>query len=158
VTLERRRPRRWPGSLIAAAWAVGVFGLGWQTPVAAQQVVYYHVDTVGSVRAVTNSSGAVIERHDYYAFGEECTTSPCTAPGLGQPLHFSGKERDQETGFDYFGARYYGSKVGRFTTVDPVLGLDASLGDPQRWNRYAYARNNPLRYIDLTGDKLPSSR
>jgi len=51
----------------------------------------------------------------------------------------------------YFGARYYGSKIGRFTTVDPVYNWTANLLDPQRWNRYAYGRNNPLRYVDPDG-------
>jgi RHS repeat-associated protein len=51
----------------------------------------------------------------------------------------------------YFGARYYGSKIGRFTTVDPAYTWQENLVDPQRWNRYAYARNNPLRYVDPDG-------
>src|SRR6185295_2230108 len=71
--------------------------------------------------------------------------------GTGQPKEFTGKERDAETGYDYFGARYYGSKIGRFTSVDPALSVSASLGDPQRWNRYAYARNNPIGIVDPDG-------
>jgi RHS repeat-associated protein len=51
----------------------------------------------------------------------------------------------------YFGARYYGSKIARFTTTDPVYTWRENLVDPQRWNRYAYARNNPLRYVDPDG-------
>jgi RHS repeat-associated protein len=51
----------------------------------------------------------------------------------------------------YFGARYYGSRIGRFTTIDPVYTWQENLVDPQRWNRYAYARNNPLRYKDPDG-------
>jgi RHS repeat-associated protein len=51
----------------------------------------------------------------------------------------------------YFGARYYGSKIARFTTIDPFLDQKAALIDPQRWNRYAYGRNNPLRYVDPVG-------
>jgi len=87
-------------------------------------------------------------------FGEECLTGPCLAnPGVGagQPRKFTGKERDAETGLDYFGARYYGSKIGRFTTVDPVYTWKENLADPQRWNRYAYSLNNPLRYVDPNG-------
>ena len=90
-------------------------------------------------------------------FGEECTTGPCAAnPGVasGQPRKFTGKERDAETGLDYFGARYYGSKIGRFTTVDPVYNWRENLLDPQRWNRYAYGRNNPLRYVDPDGREV----
>jgi RHS repeat-associated protein len=146
-----RRSRGWPGRLVAAACAVGVFFLGWPTAARAEQVVYYHVDTIGSVRAVTDSNGEVIERHDYYAFGEECTTAPCATPSPGQPLHFSGKERDKETGFDYFGARYYGSKIGRFTTVDPAMNLQRAISDPQQWNRYSYVQNRPLTLVDPDG-------
>lgn len=64
---------------------------------------------------------------------------------------FTGKERDAETGYDYFGARYYGAKAARFTTIDPAYTSQENLVDPQRWNRYAYVRNNPLRYVDPDG-------
>jgi RHS repeat-associated protein len=64
---------------------------------------------------------------------------------------FTGQERDTETGLDYFGARYYRANVGRFTTVDPVLDQQTALADPQRWNRYAYVTNNPLKYTDPDG-------
>ena len=61
---------------------------------------------------------------------------------------FTGHERDDETGLDYMLARYYSNQVGRFLSVDPVNGLAMS---PQSWNRYTYARNSPLRFIDPTG-------
>jgi RHS repeat-associated protein len=51
----------------------------------------------------------------------------------------------------YFGARYYRASHGRFTAVDPVYTWRENLVDPQRWNRYAYGRNNPLRYVDPDG-------
>jgi len=121
----------------------------------AQIVEYYHLDAQGNVLAVTDSSGTVIEQHDYLPFGEECVTGACsgdTPLGQGdQPKRFTGKERDVETGLDYFGARYYGSRIGRFTTTDPVYNWNENLVDPQRWNRYAYGRNNPLRYADPDG-------
>ena len=120
----------------------------------AQEIVeYVHLDALGSVRAVSNQANAVIERHDYLPFGEECTTGACTAnPGVsgGQPRKFTGKERDTETGLDYFGARYYAGRIARFTTIDPVQ-VPTALVDPQQWNRYAYARDNPLRFLDPTG-------
>ena len=109
-------------------------------------VEYYHLDAVGTVLAVTNQAGALVEEHDYDVFGQEVGAQAGT-----QPKRFAGKERDGETGWDYFGARYYGSKTGRFTTVDPVYTWKENLVDPQRWNRYAYARNNPLRYSDPDG-------
>ena len=123
-----------------------LLGLLAVSPVRAQVVEYYHTDAIGNVRAITDASGNVIERHDYQPYGEEWLPQ-----GGTQPLRFTGKERDAETGLDYFGARYYGSKIGRFTTVDPVLDHKDALLNPQKWNRYAYGRNNPLRYLDPDG-------
>jgi RHS repeat-associated protein len=62
--------------------------------------------------------------------------------------HFTGKERDTESGNDYFGARYYASSMGRFMSPDPMGG---HLEDPQTLNRYVYVRNNPLSLTDPTG-------
>jgi RHS repeat-associated protein len=111
------------------------------------QVTYYHTDAIGSVRMITDANQQVVARYDYWPFGEEVVPA---AP-VRDPRLFAGKERDAENGFDYFGARYYASQTGRFTTVDPVLNVQAALTDPQRWNRYAYAMNNPLRYVDPDG-------
>ena len=98
----------------------------------AQDIVkYVELDAVGNVRVVTDEKGRVLERHDYLPFGEECSTGPCASnPGVGagQPRKFTGKERDAETGLDYFGARYYGSKIGRFTTVDPAYTTRVLIG------------------------------
>jgi RHS repeat-associated protein len=151
-------PQSWTGKAAARgrAWAcAAVLALLASSPTHAGEVVeYYHLDAIGNVRAVTNAAGQVVERHDYLPFGEECTTGPCASNSTlpaAQPRKFTGKERDAETGLDYFGARYYGSRIGRFTTVDPVYTWQENFVDPQRWNRYAYARNNPLRYTDPDG-------
>lgn len=64
---------------------------------------------------------------------------------------FTSKERDAETGLDNFEARYYSGPQGRFMRPDDPLA-DQSAGDPQSWNLYAYTRNNPLRFIDPTGN------
>jgi RHS repeat-associated protein len=63
---------------------------------------------------------------------------------------FTQKERDNESGLDYFLARYYSGAQGRFASVDPG-SAGAFLSDPQSWNGYAYARNNPLVYVDPDG-------
>jgi RHS repeat-associated protein len=63
---------------------------------------------------------------------------------------FTGKERDAETGLDYFGARYYSGAQGRFASPDPLLNSGRPQ-TPQSWNRYAYALNNPLAFVDPTG-------
>jgi RHS repeat-associated protein len=119
---------------------------------AQDEVVYYHIDAIGSVRMVTDASGAVIARYDYLPFGERFETVP-PATYLDQ-RQFAGKERDSETGLDYFGARFLRGESGRFITTDPVLNTEAALSDPQRWNRYAYSLNNPLRFIDPDGREV----
>jgi RHS repeat-associated protein len=165
---------RWSRMGLRAARGVASAGMGLSLllagpPSRAGEVVeYYHLDAIGNVRAVTNAAGQVVERHDYLPFGEEWCPGPpaqvCGSVTPGQPKRFTGKERDAETGLDYFGARYYGSKIGRFTTVDPVYTWQENLVDPQRWNRYAYARNNPLRYVDpdgkavLAANAMPSAQ
>ncbi|HSE29955.1 MAG TPA: RHS repeat-associated core domain-containing protein [Pyrinomonadaceae bacterium] len=63
------------------------------------------------------------------------------------------KERDVETGLDYFLARYYSSTQGRFTSVDPMLS-SAKTYRPESWNRYSYCYNNPLKYLDPDGRKV----
>ncbi len=64
----------------------------------------------------------------------------------------SGKERDAESGLDFFGARYMPAAQGRFTSPDPgnVSGL-THMDDPQSWNEYSYVRNNPLKFTDPDG-------
>jgi RHS repeat-associated protein len=69
---------------------------------------------------------------------------------------FTGKERDSESGLDYFGARYYGARyygsaLGRFTSPDPSPG-GISVQDPQSWNLYSYVRNRPLAMVDSNGN------
>jgi RHS repeat-associated protein len=67
-----------------------------------------------------------------------------------------GKERDADTGLDYFEARYFSSAQGRFTTPDEPL-MDQDVNDPQSWNLYGYVRNNPLRFTDPTGQACVSN-
>ncbi len=107
-------------------------------------VTFYHLDPIGSVRARTDASGTVLARHDYFPFGED------TQLMTGDPNRFGGQELDPESGQHYFHARQYRNIWGRFTTVDPGH-LGGSLTDPQGWNAYAYALNNPLRFVDPTG-------
>ncbi|WP_353066434.1 RHS repeat-associated core domain-containing protein [Tunturibacter psychrotolerans] len=67
------------------------------------------------------------------------------------PTHFTGKERDIESGNDYFGGRYYSSSTGRFMNVDPSGLAYADPTNPQSFNLYSYVLNNPLSFIDSTG-------
>ena len=117
--------------------------------------------TWGSTRVVTAEDQSVLTRHDYLPFGEEIGAalgnrnqasgvSGYTASLADGPAQkFTGKERDNESGLDYFQARYFSGAGGRFTTVDPALAI--SLKDPQTWNRYVYVNNRPLTYVDPDG-------
>jgi RHS repeat-associated protein len=115
---------------------------------AQDEVVYYHTDAIGSVRMVTDATGAVVARYDYLPFGERFETVP-PATYLDR-RQFAGKERDAEIGFDYFGARFLRAESGRFLSVDPVA-VTRGIIEPQLWNRYAYVTNNPFRYRDPDG-------
>jgi RHS repeat-associated protein len=109
----------------------------------------------------------VKKRFDYLPFGEELLsgygnrTTPMgyndamsvTMPDK-QSLKFTGKERDAETGLDYFGARYFSGTQGRWTSPDPKAISRQRLNDPQQWNMYSYARNNPLQFVDPDGKEL----
>jgi RHS repeat-associated protein len=89
---------------------------------------------------------------DYEPFGQELPRTGVAgytgANGLSQK--FTGKERDGETGLDYFGARYMSGAQGRFTSPDIPL-LDQNPAYPQSWNLYNYVRNNPLSNLDPSG-------
>jgi len=124
---------------------------------------YLTGDALGSTRVVTDGSAVVKRRYDYLPFGEEI---PLGTNGRAAPYQvggypsvppdvvdekFTGKERDAETGMDFFGARYFAGAQGRFTSPD-AFGVDQHPEDPQSWNLYAYARNNPLGFIDPGGE------
>jgi RHS repeat-associated protein len=125
---------------------------------------YLTQDHIGSTRAVTDAqgnahsnNGAGGSRHDYMPFGEEIGVGVggrTATQGYTQQDNvrqkFAGKERDAETGLDYFGGRYYGKAYGRFTSPDPLLS-SGQPANPKTWNRYAYALNNPLRLVDPSG-------
>lgn len=112
---------------------------------------HYHADHLGTPRMITNGAGEIIATHDYRAFGEEIGGNkgePTTSP-----YKFTGHERELDglsESLDYMHARYYDATLGRFLSVDPVLGDPAV---PQSWNRYSYALNNPSNFTDPTGMK-----
>ncbi len=120
-------------------------------------VDYLTADHLGSTRMIANESGTITAKRDYQPFGEEVPAGTGGRPEVyGNQTQikqqFTGKERDGETGLDYFGARYLSGAQGRFTSPDEPL-FDQSPNDPQSWNLYSCVRNNPLRYTDPTGNK-----
>jgi RHS repeat-associated protein len=109
-------------------------------------VYYYDTDAIGSVRLITNEAGAVAARKMYLPFGSEW--QPTSTPE-GDRVLFAGKERDPESGLDYSMARYLSDNIGRFLSADS--STFGRVDDPQSWNLYAYARNNPVRFVDPSG-------
>jgi RHS repeat-associated protein len=163
----------WPASLSPGAplFITAEEPVNFATPDVALRIQYYHADHLGSSSVVTDQFGEVVEEAAYYPFGAVRHSEQ--PRGVLDPYQFTQKERDAESGLHYFEARYLGP-AGRFISVDPLyveplqLGgqkLHRLLGNPQDFNLYSYARNNPLAFTDptgydpetTTGDTLPRS-
>jgi RHS repeat-associated protein len=123
------------------------------------RVQWLVADHLGTPRIIADLSGSLagMTRHDYLPFGEEIkagTGGRTEQHGYSQPdgvrFQWTGKERDGESELDYFLARYYANQQGRFTSPDPLLS-SGSVSNPQTWNRYTQAINNPLKYTDPFG-------
>jgi RHS repeat-associated protein len=138
-------------------------------------------DQLGTPRMIFDQTGSLanVSRHDYLPFGEELfagtggrTPQQGYGAGDGVRQHFTGYERDNESGLDYAHARYYASMQGRFASPDPYVimfemkrGQDAEeeqemlleyLMQPQNWAKYNYGLNNPLNHTDPTGMRPPT--
>ena len=101
---------------------------------------YYHTDALGSTAALSDSTGALKESYAYSPYGE--ITSAGT---LGNSYLFTGRQLDRESGLYYYRVRHYDPGSGRFMQPDPI-GFDGGI------NLYAYCLNNPVNYIDPTGN------
>ena len=106
--------------------------------------------SLGTRRVQTDYSGVVEQDCMSLPYGDSET---CTPPPSG--ALFTGKERDSESGNDYFGARYYASVTGRWLSPDPINLTNARLMNPANTlNKYAYGANNPLKYVDEDGKDI----
>jgi len=116
---------------------------------------FYLNDPLGTRRAQTDFNGNLEQSCQSLPFGDGETCGPTPTEHL-----FTGKERDTESGNDYFGARYYASSMGRFLSPDwsvKVMPVPyAKLDDPQSLNLYEYVLNNPLTHRDLDGHTCDS--
>lgn len=104
---------------------------------------FYHSDHLGSATWITNSEGRPIEYLHYMPYGELWVDQQASA--YVERFRFTGKERDSESGYDYFGARYYSSTLPMWLSVDP---LSDSYPDT---SPYVYCGNNPIKFVDPDG-------
>jgi RHS repeat-associated protein len=156
------------GTTVFVYDAMGNLAQEYGPPPIAGGTEYLFADMLGSTRLVTDNTGNTLRCYDYLPFGEEieagfggrpssscfnAITYPTTPDILSEK--FTSKERDAESGLDYFGARYFSSAQGRWTSPDwsekPQPVPYADLTDPQTLNLYGYVRNNPLKQADLDG-------
>lgn len=112
---------------------------------------WYHYDEHGNVIRLTDSTGATIASYKYDAWGN--ITNKWSASGNEivdlNPYRYSGYWYDNETGKYYLHARYYDPQIGRFLSKDRI---NVSVGEPTGLNAYTYVSNNPVSYIDPTGE------
>ncbi len=105
---------------------------------------YYLADHLGTTQIELSGGGWPVWQGQFAPFGQELDNQNTT-----MRFKFTGKERDAESGLDYFGARYYGSSIGRFMSPDDDSGEHAD--QPQSWNLYSYVQNNPITNTDPDG-------
>jgi RHS repeat-associated protein len=117
-----------------------------------ERTLYVHVDHLGSVEALTNEAGTVVEQRSYDAFGARRNPAWGAPPSASFPttssLGFTGHEDDIELGLVNMKGRLYDPHLSRFLTPDPVV---AKPGFGQSWNPYSYGLNGPLSHVDPTG-------
>jgi len=111
----------------------------------AQTVTYFHNDISGSPIVATDSVGATVWKQNYRPYGDKLNNQAATN---NNKIWFAGKSHDNTSGLSYSGARYYDPVTGRFAGVDPQ-GFDPE--NIQSFNRYAYANNNPYKFVDPDG-------
>jgi len=99
-------------------------------------VQVYHTAGLGTVRAITDGTGNLVQTYQTDAFGV-----PTASRGtVSQPFQYTGEQRDP-TGLIYLRARFYDPAIGRFMSRDPFAGV---MGVPLSLNRYSYVLNNPV--------------
>ncbi len=115
------------------------------------QTYFYHTDGLGSVVAITDVAGHVVQRYGYDAWGNIVYNDGSFAfsgSGLVNTLTYTAREYDEESGLYHYRARTYDPRLGRFLQKDPLQG---NLKLPLSQNLYAYVRNNPINFSDPSG-------
>ena len=112
---------------------------------ASEPAFYYHTDHLGSASYITDSSGQKTQTLAYLPYGEDWVDLKNNSPSYTTPYKFNGKEKDPETGYNYFGARYYTDWASIWLSVDPLSDKYPHL------TSYNYCANNPVMLIDPDG-------
>ena len=107
---------------------------------------YYHPDHLHSTAVLSDTSGNLTQHYEYSAFGQDRYTYSSTAFPVSK--RYTSQVLDEDTGLYFYGARYYAPELGRFIQPDTII---PTVFNPQGFNRYSYALNNPLRFTDPTG-------
>lgn len=116
---------------------------------AAEYVTYLHADVQGSPLLATDEQGQVVWQEEYDPWGARQVKDAASAtPGRGSKVWYTGKEEESSLGIYYFGARWYLPSIGEFSSVDPI---GVTVGNTRSFSRYAYANNNPIKYVDPDG-------
>jgi RHS repeat-associated protein len=110
---------------------------------------FYGYDGFGTVRQLTNSSGAITDTYDYDAFGNKINSTGTTPNNM----LYRGEQYDPDLGLYYLRARYYNPITGRFMSRDP---LDGYIDEPATLHKYLYAGGDPVNVIDPSGQGLVS--
>jgi RHS repeat-associated protein len=110
-----------------------------------QERYYYHPDHLGSASWITDSAGKAIQHLQYLPFGETRVDQRATGSNWSTRYSFSAKEKDEESGYGYFGARYYDSDLSIWISVDPMASEYPS------FSAYCYTMNNPIKLVDPNG-------
>ena len=112
----------------------------------AEGIFYYHSDHLGSASWITDDQGQAVQYIHYMPYGELWVNQQSNS--YDERFKFTGKERDVETGYDYFGARYYSPMIGHWLSPDPLANKYPNISP------YAYCGWNPLRYVDPNGKEI----
>src|SRR5690606_38091124 len=105
------------------------------------EIYWFHPDHLGSTSYITNALGEVSQHMEYFAFGETFVEEHRSSNN--SPYKFNGKELDEDTGWYYYGARYYDPRVSVWLSVDPLA--------EQTMTPYQYGYQNPIKYVDPDG-------
>jgi|GEM_PF-3244127 len=113
---------------------------------------FYMQDSLGSTKGLSDAAGSVVERYSYTAYGSANITDASGAiideSLIGNPFAFTGRRLESATGLYYYRARFYSPESGRFLQRDPLGYMDSM-------SLYGYANQNPINYIDPSGELAP---